>query len=261
MTGSHNRDVALRIGRNNIEPGCAAVVQRDGGSHHRPARGLACRLDDVIIRHDQPTSVEDDARAHNVIVDVTDLQCHDTGQDLRGDPLDPVGREVSRGPRTRSAGGERRFVDSDRMNQQNHGQSGYRGRDRHSDIPQHLESNPYRLLSVGSHRDRPVRRGPSGGCAAWLCSDGMPATVTSSRDVHHSTVMPRCGLGWQSVLTSVSPQFVVYCVCASLARTSKSERINKIGCYLECRESPMSVVTGNANRVTRLAGIGKALHL
>jgi hypothetical protein len=37
-------------------------------------------------------------------------------------------------------------------------------------------------------------------------------------------------------------------------RTLKSERLNKIGCCLECRESPMSVVTGNANCVTRLAG-------
>jgi hypothetical protein len=51
-----------------------------------------------------------------------------------------------------------------------------------------------------------------------------------------------------------SPQFH-FRLCAPCARTSKSERRNEIGCRSECRASNASVLTGNANRDTRLAGI------
>jgi hypothetical protein len=100
-----------------------------------------------------------------------------------------------------------------------------------------------------------VRRAPSGGLAAWLCSDGMPASMPSSRHVHHPTVMPL----WTAVVIGADIGFssITSLTRFPCARTSKSEWLNNIGCCSECRKPPMSVVTGNANRVTRLAGIAE----
>jgi hypothetical protein len=83
----------------------------------------------------------------------------------------------------------------------------------------------------------------------------MPASMPSSRHVHHPTVTPL----WTAVVIGADIGFssIILLARFACAGTSKSERLNKIGCCLEYRESPMSVVTGNANRVTRLAGIAE----
>ena len=149
-------------------PAVTAVVQRHAGPHDRPRPSLARGRDDMIIRHDQPTSVEDDARAHDVTVDTSNLQRDDTGQHLRRDPLHPVTRGVGHLARMGSAGRGHCFVHSDRMNQQNDGQSGHRGRHRHPEIPQQFERNPNQSLPPRGGRHRPVRRVPPGGLAMWL---------------------------------------------------------------------------------------------
>jgi hypothetical protein len=49
-----------------------------------------------------------------------------------------------------------------------------------------------------------------------------------------------------------SPQFHLRHARLPCARTSKSQQLNEIGCYLACRDATVSVVTGNANCDTRL---------
>ena len=108
--------------RRHVESGRAAVVQRHAGPH-RPMRSLAYRRDDMVIGHDQPIGAEDDARTHGVTSSSLICSVTTLGKHLRGDPLDPVRSEVGHRPGHGQRWGHV-FVDSDRMNQQNDGQSG-----------------------------------------------------------------------------------------------------------------------------------------
>jgi hypothetical protein len=236
---SHHRDIALRIGGDNVESDRTAVVQRHAGSYHGPGRSLAHRRDDMIIRHDQPTGIEDDTRANDVVVDTANLQRDDTRQHLRRDALYPVGRGVGRHPRMGAAGRGHRVIQGDRVNHQNDGQCRHRCRHRHCEIPQQFEGDPNQSLPQRVRRRRPVGREPTGGLRVWPCRNGTRAMVANSTHKHHPA----------------APSIPFTPGTLAATRTSNPQVLSEVGCYSACRDSNAAVLTGNTNCDTRLVGV------